>query len=164
MPFTRTRMHQNAACRHQCCCSHASTPTCNPFALVCRSPALVAVLLIGAVVTGSGMPVQALLNGVMTKHLGTPFRASAVSFAGGALVLGFLSLLNDASAFGEIDLSVISPWMWMGGLCGALAITGNIIGVAQLGAAAYSAIFVATQVCVCVCVCMCVCVCFMSPP
>ena len=127
-----------------------------------RSPLLVAILLVGAIITGSGMPVQALLNGVMTKHLGTPFRASAVSFAGGTLVLGSLSLATDASAFG-IEFSAISPWMWAGGLCGALAITGNIIGVAQLGAAAYSAIFVATQVCVCVCVCVCH-DCIGSPP
>ena len=108
-----------------------------------RPPWVTANLLVGAIVSGSGMPIQALLNGVMTKHLGTPFRASTVSFAGGTLVLGALALATGG--IGELHLGSSSPWMWTGGLCGALAITGNIIGVAELGAAAYSAIFVSTQ-------------------
>lgn len=116
----------------------------------CLQPALlVAALLAGAVVSGAGMPVQALLNGVMARHLGTPFRASAVSFAGGTLILGALALATGSFGYrvqgGEVHLEASAPWMWTGGLCGALAITGNIIGVGHLGAAAYSALFVSTQ-------------------
>ena len=125
-------------------------------ALTAKPPALVGLLLLGGIVTGSGMPVQALLNGVATRHLGTPFRASALSFAGGTLVLGSISAVAALVADGPsgsgdaaratADFGSVEPWMWTGGLCGALAITGNVIGVGQLGAASYSAIFVSTQV------------------
>ena len=115
-------------------------------ALVDQPVSTVVLNLIGATLTGAGMPVQALVNGVMGRHAGTPFRGSVVSFSGGALSLGLISL-GILAAQGPFDVSLAdsAPWMWGGGVGGMLAITGNIIGVGHLGPTAYSSIYVATQ-------------------
>lgn len=71
-------------------------------------------LLVGGCLSGSGMPIQALVNGVMTRHVGTPYRASTVSFTGGTLSLGIITLVI---ALFSPDPLVFKPeagdlWMW----------------------------------------------------
>ena len=121
-----------------------------------------AFLLTGSFVSGCGMPLQALLNGAMTRHMGSPFRASVISFAGGTLLLTVLAgaFLARGDPVPSAPLATVGsndiiepapPWLWMGGALGAIAITGNMLGVGAIGAAAYSAILVPTQLAIGLC-------------
>lgn len=90
-------------------------------------------------------PVQACVNAIMQEHVLTPFRATVVSFSGGTLVLLTISVVLTYGAGQPLVLSSGRPWMWTGGLCGATIVTCNIVGVPTLGAAAFSTIFLASQ-------------------
>ena len=87
-------------------------PRCPPLSLALRYEAVP--LLVGGCLSGSGMPIQALVNGVMTRHVGTPYRASTVSFTGGTLSLGLITLVI---ALSSPEPLVFKPeagevWMW----------------------------------------------------
>ncbi|KAL1511819.1 hypothetical protein AB1Y20_005105 [Prymnesium parvum] len=100
--------------------------------------------ILAAICAGAVLPIQAAINAVLQRHLHTPFRVVAVSMFVGALILSFITLITVAID----DLPYVrpgQPWMWVGGLCGAFLVTSNVIGVPRIGAAAYSAIFVASQ-------------------
>ena len=84
-------------------------------------------------------------------HVGTPIRATLVSISVGLVIL-FTTATIARVAEGPIDdkapFIVVRRgewWMWIGGSCGVAVVSGFVIGVPRLGAAAYTAIFIATQ-------------------
>jgi uncharacterized membrane protein YdcZ (DUF606 family) len=87
---------------------------------------------------------QALVNGRLIKHVLTPFRAMAITFGGGALVLGLATPIAVAVQ-GPLHLSGGAAWMWLGGTCGVLIVVSNTLGVPKIGAAAFMSIFVSSQ-------------------
>lgn len=99
---------------------------------------------------GCVFPLQAALNNVLTRHLGTPFRAVVVSFFVGSAVLGVCSaaaLATDPMPDPGPDAFSVEAWIYTGGAAGAFVVTANVIGVPRLGAAAYVTLFVASQLC-----------------
>ena len=105
----------------------------------------VALFALCATGAGSILPIQAMVNATMAKHLRTPFRAVAFSFFMGAVVLALISGGVLAASGPLSGVRSGEAWMYTGGLCGAFFVTSNAIGIPRIGAAGYSAIFVASQ-------------------
>jgi len=99
----------------------------------------------GAFVAGSIFPIQAVVNSAMQKYVLTPFRAVVVSFTGGTSILLVISGAVMAGSSQSLEVSYGEPWMWTGGLCGATLVTCNVVGLPTLGAAAYTTVFLASQ-------------------
>lgn len=90
-------------------------------------------LLILGILTGVITPAQTAINARLRKAIGTPFRASLVSFTVGltattlaALVLGPYPLVPASALRGPW-------WMWFAGLFGVIFMTGNILLLPKLG-------------------------------
>lgn len=78
-------------------------------------------------------PLQTVVNARLRGTLGTPFRASLVSFTVGlaattiaALLLGPYPLVPESALHGPW-------WMWFAGLFGVIFMTGNILLLPRLG-------------------------------
>eukprot|EP00929_Paragymnodinium_shiwhaense_P062146 TRINITY_DN31023_c0_g1_i1.p1 TRINITY_DN31023_c0_g1~~TRINITY_DN31023_c0_g1_i1.p1 ORF type:complete len:413 (-),score=59.02 TRINITY_DN31023_c0_g1_i1:95-1273(-) len=110
-------------------------------------PGLYALYCLAAFCAGTIFPVQACVNAVMSKHLLSPFRGVVVSFAGGVVTLFVYSCVLSIVAPQPVvsDLDDAEPWMFTGGLCGAIAVTCNVVSIPILGAASYGTIFLASQ-------------------
>lgn len=85
------------------------------------------------VLTGIVTPLQTVVNARLRGTLGTPFRASLVSFTVGlaattiaALLLGPYPLVPESALHGPW-------WMWFAGLFGVIFMTGNILPLPRLG-------------------------------
>lgn len=85
------------------------------------------------VLTGIVTPLQTVVNARLRGTLGTPFRASLVSFTVGlaattiaALLLGPYPLVPESALHGPW-------WMWFAGLFGVIFMTGNILLLPRLG-------------------------------
>eukprot|EP00756_Hemistasia_phaeocysticola_P039199 Hpha_TRINITY_DN16802_c0_g2::TRINITY_DN16802_c0_g2_i1::g.151028::m.151028/K09936/TC.BAT2; bacterial/archaeal transporter family-2 protein len=103
-------------------------------------------LCILAACAGGIFPVQGCINAQLARHVGTPLRASVISFATGLFNLLIISGVSSAVSGGlDLSLGETEPWMWTGGMCGALMVTANMIGIPRLGAAQYTTIFIAAQ-------------------
>lgn len=91
---------------------------------------------------GALLPVQAGMNARLREALGSPYRASFVSFFVGTVALVVLVLLTR----GEPAEPRQAPWWaWVGGLIGATLVTGAVVLTPRLGAAALFAALVAGQ-------------------
>ncbi len=98
-----------------------------------------------ALVAGAGLPVQTTINTRLGARIGAVFSASLVSFSVGTLVLLLALALTrpdvDHRALGEAPW-----WVWIGGLCGVVFLTANILLMRRLGAAAAVVLPVVGQV------------------
>lgn len=115
---------------------------------------IIALYAMGATIGGALFPIQSCVNFVMTRHLGTPYRAVMVSFAGGCAAVWLLTGLSycfsetmrNAGPIFISNAKSIPLWMWLGGgLLGATFITSAVIGLPALGAVAFTGIFISTQ-------------------
>lgn len=115
----------------------------------------VALYLVLSFSAGTIFPLQACINGVMTRHVGTPLRAACVSFLGGAAVLWIATAITSAtrlSDWPEGEPPGPGPagsefWMYTGGACGAFVVSAHIFGVPVIGAARFTVLFIAAQIC-----------------
>ncbi|MBC7647260.1 MAG: DMT family transporter [Pseudopedobacter sp.] len=98
-----------------------------------------------AALGGSFLTLQAGINGQLRELLGTPFRASFVSFLIGTLPLFFLALGTRAPLPTLKALSSAPWWVWTGGLLGIFFVTFSILLPPRLGVAVYFALVVAGQ-------------------
>lgn len=92
------------------------------------------------------LPVQAAINAQLARGLGSPFAATALSFASGAAAMTALTLvllrgLPPAEAFSRTPLWVL----FGGGVLGAGYVLGNILLVPRLGAATLFSAAIAGQ-------------------
>lgn len=98
-----------------------------------------------ALVAGAGLPVQTTINTRLGARIGAVFSASLVSFSVGTVVLLLALALTrpdvDRRALGEAPW-----WVWIGGLCGVVFLTANILLMRRLGAAAAVVLPVVGQV------------------
>eukprot|EP00931_Biecheleriopsis_adriatica_P021110 TRINITY_DN1389_c0_g1_i12.p1 TRINITY_DN1389_c0_g1~~TRINITY_DN1389_c0_g1_i12.p1 ORF type:complete len:545 (+),score=117.52 TRINITY_DN1389_c0_g1_i12:81-1637(+) len=102
-----------------------------------------------AACSGSAFPLQAILNAVLAKHFLSPLRATSVSFFGGSLLMAIASSLFTFAGYTiDLDLSLQTnqAWMFLGGLCGTVSVIAHVVGIPKLGAAAFTCIFIASQV------------------
>lgn len=98
-----------------------------------------------AVLVGMLLPLQALLNArVGTLTQGALF-ASFLSFTVGTLALGLLLLVTRTPLPSLRTLGALPPWLWLGGLIGALFVFCGTLLVPRLGAAGMICLVVAGQ-------------------
>jgi transporter family-2 protein len=101
--------------------------------------------LMFAFVAGVFLPLQVGANAELSRWVGSPVRASLVSFAVGTLVLGLVTAAAFRGWPSTGKLADIPWWAWAGGLLGAFYVLGSIVTGPRLGAVAFVAIVVAGQ-------------------
>ncbi|MGI6721293.1 MAG: DMT family transporter [Anaerovoracaceae bacterium] len=86
------------------------------------------------VVIGIGLPIQTSINTRLMRKVGTPYRATLISFAiGTAFLIALTGVYEHSLAipFGDI---VREPfWIWLGGIFGVVFLTCNIVLMPRLG-------------------------------
>jgi transporter family-2 protein len=99
-----------------------------------------------ALLAGAVLPVQALINGRLSGGLGSPLAAASVSFfvAMIALVAAQLFLRTPLPSIGQA--ASIPVWIWLGGLLGAVYVTGAIVSVGAIGTTTAICFVIAGQI------------------
>jgi len=108
-----------------------------------------------AFASGCIFPVQACINGRLVRQVKTPLRAASFSFAGGASVLWIATAITSNTALAswpEGEPAGAGPsgtdwWMWTGGACGGFVVSAHVFGVPIIGAARFTVLFIAAQLC-----------------
>ncbi|MCG2800024.1 MAG: DMT family transporter [Cellulomonas sp.] len=95
---------------------------------------LIAALL--GVLVGAVIPVQTSINTRLSRAIGATLPASLVSFAVGTAGLAALVLLTRAPLPLAATAAAQPWWIWVGGLCGAVFLTLNIVLMPRVGASA----------------------------
>lgn len=88
-----------------------------------------------AAIVGMVLPLQALLNARLGALTQGALFASFVSFAVGTLALGLVLGLSRTPWPQLRELAALPPWLWLGGLIGALFVFCGTLLVPRLGAA-----------------------------
>jgi transporter family-2 protein len=97
-----------------------------------------------AIAAGAMLPIQFGINAQLASWVGSPLRATLVSFAVGTLVL-FAATLVFARGW-PADRAAGAPWwVWLGGFLGAFYVLGSVVTAPKLGAAALFAFILAGQ-------------------
>lgn len=91
------------------------------------------------------LPLQALINARLGQATEGALFASFVSFLVGTLVLALALLATRTSMPGVRTLAALPPWMWAGGLIGALFVLCATLLVPKLGAAGLICLVVGGQ-------------------
>ena len=102
-------------------------------------------LVIGALLLGAILPLQAAINSRLSKAIGSPVYAAFVSFAVGTIAL-FLYLI----ATKQFNLQALQPkqnpwWVWTGGLLGTFFVAGIVILLPKLGVVLAFSLIIAGQ-------------------
>lgn len=102
-----------------------------------------------ALLSGAAVATQAGVNGKLMNALGSPLLTSLISFLIGTLGLCLAYALSAAVGWQPVPAwqtaLQTSPWMWLGGLLGALYIFTTILCLPQIGFAAMFSLFVSGQ-------------------
>lgn len=86
------------------------------------------------IVIGSGMSFQSAVNSQLRNYVLSPYIASMLSFLVGTILLAIVVLSQGLPLFPSVDIITHNPWwIWLGGLCGVIALTGNIIIFPKIG-------------------------------
>ena len=90
--------------------------------------------IIFGILAGIGVPIQTSINARLRKKVGSPYRASLVSFAVSLIFLVLLLLILGQGVHIPFDKMLQEPvWIWFGGICSFIYVTGNILLFAKLG-------------------------------
>lgn len=90
--------------------------------------------IILGILAGIGLPIQTGINTTLRKKVGSPYRASLVSFIVALVFLVLLLIVTGegvAIPFGRILKEPL--WIWIGGICGVIFLTGNILLISKIG-------------------------------
>lgn len=83
---------------------------------------------------GVGLPIQTSVNTKLRKKVGSPYNASLVSFVVALLFLSALLLITGQGLHIPLAQLLNEPaWIWIGGICGLVFLTGNILLFSKLG-------------------------------
>jgi bacterial/archaeal transporter family-2 protein len=101
--------------------------------------------LLFAFAAGAMLPLQFGINAQLAEWIGSPLRATLVSF-----VVGTAALLVATFAFargwpGSERIGAAPWWVWVGGFLGAFYVLGSIVTAPRLGAATLVAGILAGQ-------------------
>ena len=92
-------------------------------------------ILLGILV-GLALPVQTSVNNKLRDKVGTPYNSSLVSFIISTVFLACLLLVTGQGFHLPMDQLAGEPfWVWLGGLCGVIFLTANVILLTKLGSA-----------------------------
>lgn len=105
----------------------------------------VAASLLVAVLIGAVLPLQGLVNARLGTHIGGPVAAAFVSFLVGTAMLGLYLLATRTPVTLQGSLK-LPPWIWAGGVFGALYVACFTLLVPRIGAAAMICLAVLGQV------------------
>lgn len=97
-----------------------------------------------ALFAGSLVAFQSPINARLGDHMGGPLVAAFCSFAVGTLALAVV-LLATGNIPRLAAIAQTEPWLWIGGLLGAIFVTVAAWVVPTLGAALMISLFVAGQ-------------------
>lgn len=87
-----------------------------------------------AVGIGASLAVQTAINAQLRTYVISPFLASMLSFAIAAIFLSAATLLTGSSLSAPLEIFTREPgWIWLGGLCGVIGLTTNILLFPKLG-------------------------------
>lgn len=96
-------------------------------------------------VAGAMLPIQFGINAQLVTWLGSPLRATLVSFAVGTAAL-FVVMVAAFRDWPSVDRLGSAPWwVWVGGLLGAFYVLGSVVTAPKLGAATLVAVILAGQ-------------------
>lgn len=83
---------------------------------------------------GVALPIQTSVNTRLRKKVGSPYNASLVSFVVALLFLSALLLITGQGLHIPLAQLLNEPaWIWIGGICGLVFLTGNILLFSKLG-------------------------------
>jgi transporter family-2 protein len=99
-----------------------------------------------AVWAGVMLPMQAVVNARLTRAVGGPIWAAAISALVVALVLAGIAAASGKPVPRTVGLSSLPWWAWTGGLCGALVLSATTAVAPRIGAASMIALVMAGQV------------------
>ena len=88
------------------------------------------------VVAGAVIPFQTAINSRLAGQLGAVFPASLISFAIGSAGLGLLVLVSGTPMPWAATAARQPWWIWIGGVCGLIFLTMNIVLMPRIGASA----------------------------
>lgn len=89
--------------------------------------------LLGAAI-GTGMSMQSAINSGLRSYVRSPFIASMISFVIGTVFLSIIVLVNGLPLAPELTVFMVQPaWIWLGGVCGVIALTTNIFIFPKIG-------------------------------
>jgi len=95
---------------------------------------LVAVVL--AIAVGATIPAQTAINSRLARHLGVTLLASMVSFFVGTVGLA-LAVVATGTKMPLASVASSQPWwVWIGGVCGLVFLTMNMVLLPRIGASA----------------------------
>ena len=86
-----------------------------------------------AVAAGAMLPIQFGINAQLASWVGSPLRATLVSFVVGAAVLLVATLVFARSVSGGRELDAAPWWVWLGGFLGAFYVLGSVVTAPKLG-------------------------------
>lgn len=83
---------------------------------------------------GAVFAVQTAINAQLRKFVSSPFLASMISFIVGVVFLSLTILISGSPLGIPLNLFFTQPiYIWLGGICGAIALTTNILLFPKLG-------------------------------
>lgn len=92
--------------------------------------------LVLGVVGGGLIPAQTAINSQLSGRLGAVLPASLVSFAVGSAGLGLLTVVTGTAVPWATTATGQPWWIWLGGICGLVFLTMNIVLMRRIGASA----------------------------
>jgi bacterial/archaeal transporter family-2 protein len=98
-----------------------------------------------AIAAGAMLPIQFGINAQLASWVGSPLRATLVSFVVGAAVLLVATRVFARGWPGTEKLGAAPWWVWLGGFLGAFYVLGSVVTAPKLGAAALFAFILAGQ-------------------
>jgi transporter family-2 protein len=101
--------------------------------------------MIFAALVGASLAVQIGLNSMARVQLGHPVTAAIANFAVGIVCLLAFAIVARAPVPALAQVSSAPPWLWLGGLLGALYVGSGIVLGPQLGGAMFMALTVTGQ-------------------
>jgi transporter family-2 protein len=91
-----------------------------------------------AIFPGMLSVLQSVCNGMLEKVVDRPITVALISLSIGVMMLIPVGAVFGQLGFATSERTVQAPWwVWLGGLCGALALLSQPIAVPRLGAAIY---------------------------
>lgn len=99
-----------------------------------------------AFLIGALLSVQAPINTMAGAKLGHPLGGAVFSFVVGTLFLVAVTILTVRTEIAWANVWSLPPWLWLGGVLGAIYITAAIVLTPQIGVGALVALAIAGQV------------------